>query len=82
MTCSGLHAQNACKNARQYLTATVKFFSRSTRDLISQLSLKCPEGCPIPSEQRVNLNFCPRNPRAKVAEYFCGHLQAKRMIQK
>ncbi len=54
----------------------------STRDLISQVSQRCPEGCPIPSEKRVNLNFCPRNPRAKSSAHYSGRLQAKRMVQK
>ena len=54
----------------------------STRDLISQVSQKCPEGCPIPSEKWVNLNFCPRNSRAKSSSHFSGRLQAKRMAQK
>ena len=54
----------------------------SSRDLIDQVSQKLPEGCPIPSEQWVNLNFCPRNPRAKSAQHFHSRLQVKRMIQK
>ena len=54
----------------------------SSQDLIDQVSQKLPEGCPIPSEQWVNLNFCPKNPRAKSAQHFHCCLQVKRMIQK
>ena len=51
----------------------------STRDLICQVSQRCPEGCPIPS---VNLNYCPRNPQAKSFSHFSGRLLSKRMVQK
>lgn len=54
----------------------------STRDLISQVSAKCPQGTPIPSANWVNLNFSPKNPRAKSSKHYSGLLEAKRMVQK
>jgi hypothetical protein len=63
-----------CKEYLQECTAVpdrrhgdISFMAKaiSTRDLIDQVSQQCPEGCAIPSEKWVNLNFCPRNPRAK-----------------
>ena len=80
-----------CKEYLQECTAVpdrrhgdVSFMAKaiSTRDLIAQVSQKCPEGCAIPSEKWVNLNFCPRNPRAKSSSHYSGRLEAKRMIQK
>ena len=54
----------------------------SVRDLINQVSKRCPLGAPIPSESWVRLNFAPRNPRAKVAQLYRGQLQVKHAIQK
>ena len=54
----------------------------SVRDLIEQVSKRCEPGTPIPSDPWVRLNFSPRNPRAKVAECYCGKLKIKHVIQK
>ena len=80
-----------CKEYLQECTAVpdrrhgdISFMAKaiSTRDLITQVSQKCPEGCAIPSEKWVNLNFCPRNPRAKSSCHYSGRLEARRMVQK
>ena len=80
-----------CKEYLQECTAVpdrrhgdVSFMAKaiSTRDLIAQVSQRCPEGCAIPSVKWVNLNFCPRNPRAKSSCHYSGLLEAKRMVQK
>jgi hypothetical protein len=34
----------------------------SVRDLVNQVSKRCPPGAPIPSESWVRLNFAPKNP--------------------
>lgn len=74
-----------CKEYLQECTAVpdqrhgdVSFMARaiSTRDLINQVSQMCPEGCAIPSEKWVNLNLCPRNPRAKSSCHYSGRLEA------
>ena len=46
----------------------------STRDLITQVSQRCPEECATPSVKWVNLNFCPINPRAKSSCHYSGLL--------
>ena len=42
------------------------------RDLhvVEQVAEKCPEGTPAPYEQWVRLQFCPKNPRTKVAAQY------------
>ena len=54
----------------------------SVRDLINQVSKRCPPAEPIPSESWVRLNFSPRNPRAKVAQHYQGRLKVKHTVQK
>ena len=41
----------------------------SVRDLVQEVSKMCP-GHPVPSEQWVRLQFCPRNPRVKAALHY------------
>ena len=80
-----------CKEFLQEATAVpdrrhgeISYMARavSTRDLIAQVSPKCPPGTPIPSVSWVSLNFSARNPRAKSSKHYSGLLQAKRMVQK
>ena len=54
----------------------------SVRDLINQVSKRCPPAAPIPSESWVRLNFSPRNPRAKVVQHYQGRLKVKHTVQK
>ena len=42
----------------------------SVRDLVQEVTKLCPPETPIPSLQWVRLQFCPRNPRAKVASLY------------
>ena len=51
------------------------------RDLINQVSQMCP-GEPIPSEEWVRLQFCPKNPHAKVASQYRCQFDVKIMVQK
>ena len=51
----------------------------SVRDLIDQVTSRCPEGTPIPSEAWVKYNFCPRS---KSTKHYTGRLKVKRHIQK
>lgn len=44
----------------------------SVRDLIAQVTEKCPPGTPIPSESWVRLNFSPRNLHTKAAHHYTG----------
>ena len=53
----------------------------SVRDLISQVSAKCPEGTPIPSEG-LNIISARKNPRVKSSEHYTGRLKVKWHIQK
>ena len=54
----------------------------SVRDLVQEVTKLCPHETPIPSLQWVRLQFCPRNPRAKVASLYRGHFKVKMMVQK
>ena len=53
----------------------------SVRDLINQVSKLCP-GEAVPSEQWVRLQFCPKNPHAKVALQYKAQFNVKMMVQK
>ena len=75
---------NECTAVHDRRHDSVVFMAKaiSVRDLIIQVQQRCPDGTPIPSESWVCFNFCPQNPREKVARFYCGRLGAKRMVQK
>ena len=50
-------------------------------DLIQEVAKMCP-GEPLPSEQWVHLQFCPKNPRAKTASQYRSQFNVKMMVQK
>ena len=54
----------------------------SVRDLINQVSKRCPPVAPIPSESWVRLNFAPKKTHAKVAQHYHGRLKVKHAVQK
>ena len=68
-------------NERRHGTVVYMAKAISVRDLIQEVSKLCPGEC-IPSEQWVRLQFCPRNPRAKVASQYKSQFNVKMMIQK
>ena len=49
----------------------------SIRDLVQEVTKLCPENTTIPSHSWVQLNFCPRNPRALTAIKYTSRLEAK-----
>ena len=53
----------------------------SVRDLIAEVVKMCP-GEPVPSEQWVRLQFCPKNPHAKTSSQYRSQFQIKMMVQK
>ena len=53
----------------------------SARDLIQEVAKMCL-GEPVPSEQWVCLQFCPRNPRARTASQYRSQFKVKMMVQK
>ena len=53
----------------------------SVRNLIQEVAKMCP-GEPLPSEQWVRLQFCPKNPRAKTASQYRSQFNVKMMVQK
>ena len=67
---------------RRHDSATYLARAISVRDLVEQVSKKCPPGTPIPSQQWVHLQFCPRNPRTKTAALYRKCLPVKVMVQK
>ena len=48
--------------------------------MINQISQICP-GEPVPSEEWVRLQFCPKNPHAKVASQYRCQFDVKMMVQ-
>ena len=54
----------------------------SIRDLISKVSVKLPEGTPIPSESTVIHSFAPPNIHDKTAQYYTGRIKLKYGIQR
>ena len=54
----------------------------SVRDLLTQITCRCPEGTQIPSESWVKYNFCPKNLRAKSSAHYTGRLKVKRQVQR
>ena len=53
----------------------------SIRDLVNQVSSRCPEGTAIPSLEWVRLQFWPKTPSAQVSLHYTGQFQVKFMIQ-
>ena len=53
----------------------------SVRDLLEQVSKRCPTGTDIPSRQWLRLQFWPKNPTNKSALQYTGKLDVKFMIQ-
>ena len=52
----------------------------SIKDLVEQVSKRCPEGTPIPSTEWVRLQFWPKTPSLKSLQY-TGRYKIKFMIQ-
>ena len=80
--CSMYLSNCTAVHERRHDTVTFMAKAISVRDLIQEVTKLCPEGTSIPSQSWVHLNFCPRNPHARVAELYTGRLQAKHMVQK
>ena len=57
--CTAVHERR--HNSAMYLTRAL-----SARELLEHVSMKCPPGTPIPSQQWVCLQFYPRDPRTKM----------------
>lgn len=52
------------------------------RDMINQVTKRCPTNTPIPSEAWVRLNFSPKNPWAKVSAHYQGNTKVKTCCSK
>ena len=65
---------------RRHDSATYLTKALSVRDLVEQVSKKCPPGTPIPSQEWVRLQFCPRNPRTKTAALYRKRLPVKMAV--
>lgn len=53
----------------------------SVRDLIQQVSAKCPPSTPIPSRSWLSLQFWPKNKHAQSKVNYTGRFKVKYMIQ-
>ena len=65
-----------CTLVHERRHGTISFIAKadSVHDLIEQVTKLCPAGIPISSESWVLFNFCPRNPRTKVASRYACRL--------
>ena len=61
---------------------TVMYMAKaiSVRDLVEQVTKKCSDGTPIPFEQWVRLQFCPKNPRTKAAAQYRKQLNLSHFV--
>lgn len=53
----------------------------SARDLLDEVTKRCPEGTAVPSKQWLRLQFWPKNPSNKTALQYTGKLEVKFTIQ-
>ena len=54
----------------------------SIPDLISQVSSKCPEGTPIPSESSVLFAFVPKDSHTRTAKLYKGRMNLQHKVQR
>lgn len=73
--------ESSAVHERRHGEVTYMAKAISVRDLIQEVAKMCP-GEPVPSEQWVRLQFCPRNPRAKTASQYRSQFKVKMMVQK
>ena len=66
---------------RRHGNATHLAKALSTRDLLSNVAQRCPDGTSLPSEQWLRLQFWPKNATMKSALQYTGRFQVKFMIQ-
>ena len=66
---------------RRHGTVTYIAKAISVRDLVQEVAKICP-GHPVPTEQWVRLQFCPRDPRSKTAVKYRSQFNVKMMLQK
>ena len=64
---------------RRHDSATYLAKAISVRDLVEQVAKNCPLGTPVPSQQWIRLQFCPRT---KTAALYRKRLPVKMMVQK
>jgi hypothetical protein len=74
-TCTTVHE-------RRHDTTCFMAKAISVRDLVDQVAKLCPPNTPIPSLSWVQLNFCPKNARARVSNRYTSRLEAKHVVQK
>ena len=80
--CESFLQECTAVHERRHDSTTYLARALSVRDLVEQVSKKCPPGTPLPSLQWVRLQFYPRNPRTKTASLFRKRLPVKMMVQK
>ena len=68
--------ESSAVHERRHGEVTYMAKAVSVRDLIQEVAKMCP-GEPVPSEQWVRLQFCPRNPRAKTASQYRSQFKVK-----
>ena len=80
--CEAFLQECTAVHERRHDTATYLARALSVRDLVEQVSKKCPPGTPIPSLQWVRLQFYPKKPRTKADGLYRKRLPIKMMVQK
>ena len=53
----------------------------SARDLLTEVSNRCPEGTPVPSEAWLCYQFWPKDPSKQSASQYTGRLKVKHIVQ-
>ncbi len=53
----------------------------SVRDLLQQVTARCPESTPIPSRSWLSLQFWPKNVHAQSRIHYTGRFKVKYMVQ-
>ena len=73
--------ESSAVHERRHGEVTYMANAISVRDLVQEVAKMCP-GEPVPSEQWVRLQFCPKNPRSKTASQYKSQFNVKMMVQK
>ena len=53
----------------------------SVHDLHEQVISRCPEGTPVPSDERIHLQFAPTSLSSHTVLRYTGKLEVKRQVQ-
>ena len=73
----GVAVDDRCRGEVTHLAKAI-----SVRDLHEQVSRRCPSGTPLPSEEWLWLQFCPKTKNPSVSMHYTGRLTIRFMVHK